>query len=119
MLACQRSAASFSHALQSYGLLLLDCPVGLLGLAYIALLVWALVAQPHSGWWAERGWGSGSPSAAAGSPVLLAAMRGGAQHPGGWRAASGGCQPSLPFSMMHAYPQRMGLSMQYCQPGSA
>lgn len=73
--------------LQGYLLLLLDCPVGLLGLAYVLLLVPALIIQPRRGRFVvvgggrEEEEGPGSP----GATVLEAVIRGSVQSTGEWR----------------------------------
>lgn len=71
--------------LQGYLLLLLDCPVGLLGLAYVLLLVPALIVQPRRGRFVVVGSGGGEEGPGSpGTAVLEAVIRGSVQGTGEW-----------------------------------
>ncbi|GAB4823805.1 hypothetical protein N2152v2_010851 [Parachlorella kessleri] len=86
-------------ALLGYSLLLLDCPVGFLGLAYLLALVAVLLRQPFRGHWASQGAGAAN--------ALHAAMEGRPDPPAGspswgafWLAGSGGALRWIPLFLL-------------------
>lgn len=117
MAGCLRGCLSTQHmwrcpTLQGYLLVLFDCPISLLSLAWLLVLALAFVYQPLPGRWQEQD---------GGSSVLQAAMQGLVQRLGAWCSNLPGAVwlSGCALARCHGQPTRPAAFRCSLQAGSA